>query len=358
MFDPNADENPIRCPKPVRVLAVDGGGIRGVIPAVFLDELERRTDTPVSQLFDLIVGTSTGAIVALGLTAPKTRRHVRTPKYSAHDIIKLYEEGGPEIFSRSIWRRIKSLDGATDEKYPSKGIDTVMKRVFGRTLLRQSIVPTVVASYDIEQRLPFFFKSVRARRNPGRYDYPMRLVARAATAAPTFFEPLQLRTADRSATYALIDGGVFANNPAMSALAEAVKLFNCRPREVLVVSLGTGELNRPLPFDKAKDWGLVQWARNVISVALDGQEDAVDYQMRHLLPPHKGVPLYYRFQMDLTGASDDMDNTSRENIRGLRALARHTIHDQQKEIIALCNQLTDRPKGTFARSAYHPSLRP
>ena len=108
---------------------------------------------------------------------------------------------------------------------------------------------------------------------------------------------------------ALLDGGVFAVNPAMSALAEVLRH---RPdAEITLVSLGTGERTHKRPFDEIKDWGLVEWARPILDVVFDGSSDAVDYQVRHVL----GEERYWRFQTELTKASDDLDDASEENLQ-------------------------------------------
>ena len=92
----------------IRVLSIDGGGIRGIIPALMLGEIERRTNKPIAELFDLIAGTSTGGILALGLTVPGPDGK---PKYCADELVQLYKEEGPRIFHRPTWHRIRSVGG-------------------------------------------------------------------------------------------------------------------------------------------------------------------------------------------------------------------------------------------------------
>src|SRR5204863_755766 len=126
-----------------------------------------------------------------------------------------------------------------------------------------------------ERRYPFFFKSWRAQED-ATLDFPMRLAARATSAAPTYFEALRLETATSAEYYSLIDGGMFANNPAMCAYAEVRRLWP--EADVALVSLGTGQLTRPLPWSDIKNWGLVEWARPALDVVFDGVSDATDYQ--------------------------------------------------------------------------------
>ncbi len=194
------------------VLSIDGGGIRGVIPAVLLKHIEEKVGKRVADIFDLIVGTSTGGILAAGLTVPKRDG---TPKFSAEDMLALYADRGREIFDRSFWRGITSAGGALDEQYDHKPLEKILKEYLGDSTLKDCIVPIVLTSYDIEKRQPYFFKTRRAREKKDRNHY-LRDAARATSAAPTYFEPtVTASLASKSTRRVLIDGGVFVNNPGM-----------------------------------------------------------------------------------------------------------------------------------------------
>jgi hypothetical protein len=145
---------------PFRVLSIDGGGIRGIIPALILAELEQRAERPIAKIFDLVAGTSTGGILAVGLTMAGARRK---PKYSARDLVALYEEEGDDIFHRSKWHQIRAVGSLAEEKYPSGGIERVLGERFAEAWLSESLTNVLVTAYDIELRRPHFFKSDRAR---------------------------------------------------------------------------------------------------------------------------------------------------------------------------------------------------
>ena len=166
----------------------------------------------------------------------------------------------------------------------------------------------------------------------------MRKVARATAAAPTYFEPCRIANGDEKSYWALVDGGVFANNPAMCGFAEALALYG-RDQQYLVVSLGTGQLTRPLYYHDAKNWGLAGWAQNIISVIFDGVQDTVDYQLRQLLPPTDGLSRYYRFQVKLDKGNDDMDDASQTNLDALRHKADDLLREHRKTLKKLCVQL-------------------
>ncbi len=318
----------------IKILSIDGGGIRGIIPAVILAEIERRTGKPVAELFDLVAGTSTGGILALGLTIPDK---TGIPRYSADAMTGLYAEQGLRIFSRSAWHKAKTLSGLSGPKYSAVGIEAVLEEFFGEMPLGNTLADVLVTGYGLERRRPVFFKSRKAKLDP-RHNFLMREVARATSAAPTYFPPAKVSSyqhAPYSEDYiAAVDGGTYANNPTMCGYVEAKKLHP-KATDFLVVSLGTGELNEPISYAKAKGWGLGGWAVPVLGVVFDGVCDATDHQMSQLLPPNR----YHRLQTTLIGANEAMDDASPENIRNLRLLAENLVFNNELALSSLCDQL-------------------
>ncbi len=310
------------------ILSIDGGGIRGLIPAKVLAQIERRTGKPVSELFDLVAGTSTGGILTLALAMPADG----APAWSAQELIGLYEREGPEIFSRDVWHRIRSGEGLLDERYPSDGLERAFDTYFGQTRLSEALTEVLVTAYDIERRTPYFFKRRNAREDAGA-DFPIRAAAQATSAAPTYFEPVKLEPPEGAAYLPLVDGGVFANNPAMCAFAEARRWHP--DAEVVLVSLGTGELTKRLPYDDVKDWGLLEWAKPILDVVFDGVSDTVDYQLRQMLADDR----YFRFQTLLDKADDDLDNASEDNLQRLKQEAEELIAGEEARIERVCELL-------------------
>jgi uncharacterized protein len=305
----------------MRVLAIDGGGIRGLIPALVLTELERRAGRRIFELFDLIAGTSTGGILACALCAPDP--------LPASELVKLYEEEGPEIFDRSIFQRIRSADGLLDEKYDDAALDRALERFLGHKRLRETRPDLIVPSYDTAQPGPYFFKTTKARETPDDDDFPLSLVARATSAAPTYFEAVE------SGARSLVDGGVFATNPGMCALAEVLNREDVTPRDVVLLSLGTGQRTHKRSFEEIKDWGLARWARPILDVVFDGVSDAVDYQLDRVLTGER----YWRFQVELTLASDDLDDASEDNLARLRGHAEDLIRARSEDLDAVAAKL-------------------
>ncbi|MBX7146729.1 MAG: patatin-like phospholipase family protein [Alphaproteobacteria bacterium] len=334
--------------KPIRILSIDGGGIRGLIPAMVLADIEKRTGKKIYELFDLIAGTSTGGLMALALCIPDGNGGV---KHLAKDLIKFYEEDGKRVFSRSVWRKIRAVGNLADGKYSAIPMEESLKSYFGDLRLSQALTDVMISAYEMERRLPLFFKRNVARQN-AQFDFHMWQVVRATTAAPTYFEPARLQIDGPGDYYALIDGAVFAFNPALCAFFEARQRFPDND-EFLVVSLGTGETTGRLAYDEAQRWGALRWAQHVFGVMCDGGSDMVDHQLSSLLPTTEyGRRQYYRFQARLETGNFDMDNASHANIRDLKLLAEHMIHNNRHAIRSLCEQLVEyAPESETAQSA-------
>ena len=321
-----------------KILSIDGGGIRGIIPAMVLAKIEEMTSKPICKLFDFISGTSTGGIIALCLTKPSNNNQ-DIPAYRAQDIVNLYVENGKKIFSSNIIHRITSCNGLFDEKYSSHGIESLLKKYLGTSRLSDCLTHVLIPSYEIGLRRPFFFKSWHAQnKNDRKHDFYLWQVARATSAAPTYFEPFKLeKDNDNSEYYSFIDGGVFANNPAMCAYAEAKVIYKDID-DIMIVSLGTGELTKSIPYDKAKDWGLAKWSKPILDTIFDGESDTVDYQLRHLVKGNN----YYRIQASLEKlGKDEIDDASDKNIHELKLLGQSLIEDWQKNgyLERLCYKL-------------------
>jgi patatin-like phospholipase/acyl hydrolase len=316
----------------VRILSIDGGGIRGLIPALVLADLEARTGKPIHELFDLIAGTSTGGILALGLTTAGAAGAVA----SAEAMSRIYVEEGDRIFHRSVHDRIRAADGALDEKYPAAGIEGVFAEHFGNARLKDALTPVLITAYETQRLGAFFFRSERAKTDPA-YDYPVRDAARATSAAPVYFEPSLIRNEASGEAYSLIDGGVFANSPAMCAMVDARHAFGADESGIVLVSLGTGRSSTPLDHERIRNWGALEWVRPVVDVLFDGVADVTSFQLGALLDPKH----YWRLQVDLQASSSRFDDIRPENLKNLAADARRMIEAEATSLDAIAAALTD-----------------
>jgi patatin-like phospholipase/acyl hydrolase len=313
----------------VKVLCIDGGGIRGLIPALVLAEIEQRTGRRIAELVDLVAGTSTGGILACGLTRPGPDGR---PLYSAQELAGIYVEEGPRIFHRSLLKRIFSVDGWVDERYDDDGLDAALARYLGEATLSQALADVLVTAYEISDRLAFFFRSARARSDPA-YDFPLVQVARATGAAPSYFEPAEATDVAGARTYPLVDGGVFAVNPSMCALADVTAAGRADELR-LMLSLGTGDHTRSYSFEQTRSWGQLEWARPVLDMVFDGVADTTDFEAATLMGDR-----YVRLQTELNIASDDLDDASESNLAALRREAEQLIAASQEELDRVCRIL-------------------
>ena len=317
----------------MKILAVDGGGIRGILPAIILSEIERRTGKHSTELFDLIAGSSTGGLLTMGLNVPDEQGQ---PRFTAEELALLYEREGSTIFSRSMWRSVRVINNINGSKYPAAGMESVLERCFGDKMLSDAVGNVLITSYEIKRRQPWFFRSHKARTS-SMCDFRMRDVVRSTTAAPTFFEPAQVFHPDLPDDYfALIDGSLNSANPALCAYVEAKDKFP-HVDNFMIVSLGTGDHTQALDYEATKQWGLAGWSQHIMHIAFHSMSGVVDYQLRHLLPTHEdGRQHYYRFQTLLDGASDEMDDVSQKNMDALKTLGNQMIekHDAMLDEIA------------------------
>ncbi|AFY55348.1 patatin [Rivularia sp. PCC 7116] len=336
-----------------KVLSIDGGGIRGIVPAIILKEIEQRTQKRIWELFDLIAGTSTGGFLAMILTMPNPE-NPNTARYSMEEIINMYRKDGKNIFHEPFLESLTEVDDLLRPKYPSEGRQKIAEKYFQDAVLQDALTNIFITSYDIELRVPvFFINNSTFQRHSGTSfrklctDYKMIEAAMATSAAPTFFEPykLAMRGCDDAGDYALVDGAMFANNPTALAIVEAIIYSQNHGEEIgleniLVASFGTGSLTRKFPYDEAVNWGKLQWLQPLINIFLDGASEVANYQLRQLLPDAQNIDKqYYRFQKELTEANDDLDNTTEENMKLLEKVAHTIISEQSRELDKLCEHL-------------------
>ncbi len=333
-------------PELVRVLSIDGGGVRGVIPATVLSKLEDKTGKPVAELFDLICGTSTGGLIALALTKGDEQGR---PVWAARDLVRFYEEEGREIFPSWRWEKLRLFKKLFGAKHCGRRLRSALVSYLEQARLKDALTDVLVVSYDIERSVPWVFRSRKAKGAPASYDFPIADVACATCSAPTYFPPMQMATEEGRNYLALVDGGVVANNPAMHAYVEARAMY---PRsDILLVSLGTGAVHQRVPYTGDKGWGLFKWAQPIMKVVLDGVSKSVDDHLRQLLRSDR----YFRFQVELQKGS--MDDASPWTIRELTLRAEYLLYHDKSRIEELCALLSTSPRPSAGRKhAGRPSF--
>ena len=310
--------------KTFRILSIDGGGIRGILPGQLLVELEKKLqlisknpNARIADYFDMIAGTSTGGILTCLYLYPDEKSPSR-PFFTAQQAVNLYLENGGGIFKESS---IRNDEGMRMEKYPVIAIEKLLKKYFKNTRLSELLKPCLITSYNIYSRSTHFFTQHDARQSKA-YDFYLYDVARGTAAAPTYFEPAGV-TSLAGVTYPVVDGGVFASNPALCAYAEARQKFKSGLLEkhrmnMFMLSIGTGSKKESYSYDKSKGWGKMGWVKPVLDIMLSGASETVDFQMKHIFDSIGCGDNYIRINPEIGKASIEMDDASEENLNALK----------------------------------------
>lgn len=250
-----------------KILSIDGGGIRGLIPAKILSRIEQSLGINLVGQFDLLAGTSTGGILALAFACG----------YRPVVLVDLYKNLGSSIFKDSFWDNMRDIGVLLGAKYTLDRLREQLHIYFGGKTLGQLSKRVLISSFDLDRNKvgavrewsPKFFHNY-----PDSEDMSSLVVdiALNTAAAPVFFPT--------SGKY--IDGGVVVNNPAMAAVAQALDA-GISLDDIVVFSLGTGSMPRSLPNINNADWGLWQWNIKIIEIIMSGGVKIPDYQVRQLL---------------------------------------------------------------------------
>ncbi len=324
----------------IPLLSVDGGGIRGIIPGRVLEYLETQLGTPIQSQFYMSAGASAGGLIVAATSLVDGK-----PILTAGEAKNLFIKEGPEIFRKGFLSRTFNVDlpNLFMTKYDGKHLDHVLRETFGDLKLSDLNNDLLVSSYDIVRRKEKLFKSWEAQgnftnptdreqgTNPRSKDYTLFDVTRATSSAQSYFNVHTAHNMLGEPAH-LIDGGNFANNPALMLYADAVRRFG-DTHQYVVLSLGSGETERPLDVNALRNAGIIRWASPTVGINL-GSMRSHDYIMRTLL--HKD---YIRMQTDLRrqspdkpGPSDDFDDASRENIARLEERAEELVKAEKNRL--------------------------
>ena len=317
----------------LKVLSIDGGGIRGIVPGTIMVEAEREFGIRVADYFDLIAGTSTGGILTCAYLCPSDADPTQ-PKFTAEEVVGLYFNKGKQIFDDPFMHKLRSIWGIISAKFPERGIDEALKEYFGEVWLSQLLKPTVITSYDITNRNGHFFAQHDAREKES-YDFLIREVSRATSAAPTYFNCARVQNKSGD-SFTLVDGGVFVNNPAMCAYAEIRDGFKnvegepAAAKDMKILSLGTGFTKKHYLYRQARRWGMAQWVRPVIDIMMSGSVEVDDFYLKRIFETTENPAQYMRVNSKMPGDVDpEMDNVTPANMAALKKLGEKLFQDNK-----------------------------
>ena len=298
--------------KSFRILSLDGGGLRGIIPVLILKEIERRSGKRIIDLFDLVAGTSTGGLIACGLTVSDNNTD---PLYSLQEIEDVYTFSGKDIFPKKgvIGKIINSITSLKSPRFSDKGIEKVLTAMFGNRRMTNCLKPIIISSFDLFNNEALFFKSRHAISRPGR-NALLKDICRATSAAPTYLPAYKFIFDNK--TRICVDGGVYINNPAVAALVEVSKYHQAEPYRkesltldnIQILSLGTGHYTADIARKKVEGWGLLDWATSITDVMMQAVNQTTSYMADELTDEENflriNVDIKDRKYSDMADSSD------------------------------------------------------
>ncbi|KAL7262089.1 hypothetical protein ACSBR1_000465 [Camellia fascicularis] len=328
----------------ITILSIDGGGIRGIIPATILTYLESQLqeldgeDARLADYFDVISGTSTGGLVTAMLAAPNENNR---PLFAAKDIKPFYLEHGPKIFPQkrgmfgSLRNTLKLLVGP---KYNGKYLHKVIKEKLGETRLHQTLAHVVIPTFDVKHMQPTIFSTYEVQKSP-YLNARLSDICISTSAAPTYLPAYNFKNQDSEGNvkeFNLIDGGVAANNPALVAISQVTKqifhenqdFFPIKPMDYgrfLVISIGTGsaKVEKKYNAKMAAKWSVLGWLLHgsstpLVDVFTQASADMIDFHISIVFQALHSEDNYLRIQEDtLTGTDASVDVSTKENLEKL-----------------------------------------
>lgn len=329
------------------ILSIDGGGMKGIVTALVLIELEdilkKYTGANTVYLvdyFDLIAGTSTGSILAALLLCPND---CNRPKYTASDALNLYLTKGKTMFQTNPLHKLRTLGGLIGPKYKNKALVAELNSYFGSVKTAELLKPCLLTSYNMTTRDSLFFNSLSSLKSEDR-NFNLADAVLASTAAPTFFPPSCIKSYN-SCEDCLVDGGVFANNPSLCALIEALKLERTKNiNDTMVLSIGNVYSAKSYDYNKVKHWGAINWAFPLLDVLMDASEQTVDYQLNKLYSTLGVSNQYLRVVANVNENVPSMDDTSQKAIDRLLEIGHELVKKKHRDLEHYARMLFDNHK--------------
>lgn len=297
----------------MKMLCLDGGGIRGVFTVSILHEIEQEYKQPIAELVDLVAGTSTGSIIASSISIKKPMK----------DVLSGYKKYGKQIFTR------QAKVGLFKSIYSDRQLRRFIMDAFGNRRLKDITSPLLIPAVDLTHGRPFVHRSNYG--NKASKDLTIHLwdAVLSSCSAPVYFPPNNIEN-----NYLSIDGGLWANNPSLVCITEGLDYFKLKLEEMEILSIGTGLQKIDFTIKKNKYWGVKQWlpfqfpsmkvTPKLLDLAMQLSSESVSYQSKHLLGEN-----YIRLNREL-GEEIPFDDVS--YMDQLIQLGQ-TVYLDQKEVI-------------------------
>jgi len=332
-------------PKNIRILSIDGGGIRAILPAMVLTYLENKTVKPLYKHFDIIAGSATGGLLAAGLATP---RPGKKKPYAAKDLLSFFMDNGEDIFSKNLLLKIMNISKLAEAQYDPQKFENLLEDFFKDARLSDCVKGTelLITAFNLEAQQALLFKSWKAKgryldpkESVGEFDFMMRDVVRATTATPSYFPPVLVDPISdpKGRTYALVNGGIVANNPTQQAFSSALKIYPAGTT-FDILSLGSASCADIIPYKESKSWGPAAWMRPLFHSMVGYASSTAHEQMAQLFKSYN-LGTYDRIDIaidpkitGIKGVKSALDDASEKNIESLQKLGAKMINEHAKTI--------------------------
>lgn len=343
-----------------RILSIDGGGIRGIIPGMILvaleEKIQKATNNQNAHLidyFDFFAGTSTGGILLSILLCPDDE-NAQKPKYTAKQALDIYLEHGVEIFSANRWRRFLGKFGLVSELYDATILEKILKGYFGNKKLSELLRPCIITAYDIELRKNHLFRQQKAISHGSSRDFYIKDVCRATSAAPTYFSVAEIFSLAKT-RYPLVDGGVFAHNPSLSALLEVMKTYNTyRIDDIWILSLGTGLSKISYQYEDFKKKKAIAIGPALVDIMSSSSAESSNYFLKQLFRSVNEVNNYIRIDpSNLSSINSSMDAATPSNIQKIVSLGDKLVSEHEELLDQIVKNLIEDKKAKSDTSVWN-----
>ena len=284
--------------KKFRILCIDGGGVKGIVPVLILQHIEHLQRNKIHKMFDMISGTSVGGIIASGLLASSNGT---SPDLNIESLVDICSKDCKTIFPppvNFIIRIQKFFTSLWSPRYSPCGLTTLLCKHFGDMKLSNSLKPLVIPSYDVMNQEVIVFKSRKS--NEVGHNALLSDVCLATSAAPTYYPAHKMIHGGKLRLF--IDGGIHANNPAMIAISEAIKAYGILPQDIELLSIGTG-LSTSSPSSFRQNMGFFEWALKMLNVVMDATSEDIVYQSDYIAGKKLRLQVLFPCEVDFTDTS-------------------------------------------------------
>ncbi|MCL1127999.1 patatin-like phospholipase family protein [Shewanella surugensis] len=325
---------------PIFILSIDGGGLNGIIPIAVLQYIEENSGIRIQEIFDLMVGTSSGGIVASLIATPDKSGKA---KFNLTDIQAVFHQGASKLFSASAYRDLLSLHGWIAPRYSVQKKYDLFNQYLPEMMLREALIPIAIPSFDYDNMEPIVFKSWTGD------NYYMKDLLTASTSAISFYAPSMIYSHTNKKNHELLDASLYLNSPEVVALLLAQKLYP--EKKYIMVSLGAGMVDNDYFAESGKHWGILQWNIKFIRLMLFARMKFNAHIMRHLITnKDDNVSSYHRFNITIPLGEVSGYDPSKQNIDKLDGYARKIISKNKKSLTELIDLIKDQHKNIESNS--------